>query len=356
MARRWKERTAGTGRLARNLPATARQSSCNYNIGYSALPSTQSSLSYISFRDRNKDYPFWEGFFSITTSKLRSSFLFLPGTHQHDTFVPLDKMELTQDEEDNERLVVIYNGSRLFSRSDIVELLNADIGRDDPDYPFKSLLESMNVKVDQQGCTLPCDTQAGGQEWDLDAVDRVIDELRRQPRTGADEVLISVQRGEEAKKSLVRSMVPSSFTHHADGFWQNEEDLSNGDILTEDYLPRVGFDQTREKFGATHPQNLADGPAIVAELAANYEPPIPVRQAETTPTILAPCSVVPAEPFASPFDALSPALQSIIFEGTQGKYYEQNPLFDGLGTSDSGSGADSKSSDSGEGGSCTEGG
>lgn len=104
---------------------------------------------------------------------------------------------------------------------------------------------------------------------------------------------------------------------HADGFWQNEEDLSNGDILTEDYLPRVGFDQTRGKFGATHPQNLADGPAIVAELAANYEPPIPVRQAETTPTILAPCSVVPAEPFASPFDALSPALQSIIFEGTQ---------------------------------------
>ena len=126
-------------------------------------------------------------------------------------------MELTQDQIDNERLVVIYNDSHLFSRTDILEVLKANIGRDDPYHPFKQLLETMNIKADQQGRVLPCDTQARWQGWDLDAIDRMIDDLKRQPRTGVIKVLISVQRAEEAKRSLVCSKVPSSFTPHADG-------------------------------------------------------------------------------------------------------------------------------------------
>lgn len=240
-------------------------------------------------------------------------------------------MNLTEDQEDNDRLVVIYKKSRLLSRADILKILKANIDRDDV---FKVLLETMNLKVDQQFHVVQCDAQAQGQEWNLDAIDRVINDLRHQPHTGAEKVPISVQkpeRVEEAKKSLVRPKISSSFMSHADGSWQNKEDLSARDILTEDPSPSMIFDL------AIRPKDLAGVPTIATEHAANYKPPFPVRQAETEPAILAPCSLAPAEPNGASFYAPSPALQSMMFNGAQGTYYERNTHFDELDTSDSGS-------------------
>ena len=120
--------------------------------------------------------------------------------------------------------------------------------------------------------------------------------------------------------------------------------------MTEDYSPREVLELASGQFGATHPQLPAGIPTIVTDYAANYEPPIPVRQAETEPAILAHCSVAPAEPNALSLYTLSPTLRSMMFDGPQETYYEQDPCFDELGISDSGSGANGKSSDSGEGG------
>ena len=71
-----------------------------------------------------------------------------------------------------------------------------------PDYQLRHLLGNINLK-EQHGRGLPCDTQIRRQEWDLDAVDRMIVELRRQLHTGDADGLIIIQATDEAIISLV---------------------------------------------------------------------------------------------------------------------------------------------------------
>ena len=111
-------------------------------------------------------------------------------------------MELTQDVQESERPVVLYH-SRSFSRKHLLRVLETEVGRDHPDYQLKQLLGNINLEEDQHGRDLPCDTQIQGQEWDLNAVDRMIVELRRQLHTGDADGLIIIQATEEAVISLV---------------------------------------------------------------------------------------------------------------------------------------------------------
>ena len=254
-------------------------------------------------------------------------------------------MKLAQNQEDNEPPVVLYNKSRRFSRTDILNILKAKIGSDHPDYDFKELLETMKVKKD---------TQARGQEWGLDAVDGVIDELRREPRTGV-ELLPNFQRAEGTRMLLVCSKGLLLLRAHADGFWQNEQDLSNRSIQTEDPSLRPVTDPARGYFQATHPPDSASISAITMGHAANHEPPTHVRQAEIEPTIPAYCSFAPSESNGFFSYTQNSALQSTSLDGTQGTYYEPNPRFDGLVTGGSGSGANGRSSDGRKGGGRSEG-
>lgn len=267
----------------------------------------------------------------------------------------MDEMELTQDQEYYEQLLVVYNGSRPYSRTDILELHTADIGRDSPDYPFKQLLETMIDNLDLQDHGPWRHSQGGRQKWDLRAVGRLIDELRRQPRTSAIKVLKRGQREGEAEKVLVRSTVPSSFMPHADGFWQHGEDLSNGDILIEIDPPKAVFDLDRGQLGPTDPGMSAVVPykiktepaanheppggwpaiprIVVTRPAANHEPPpppIPTHQSETRLDIPAYCPFAPAESNGSSLNGLDSDMQKMAFDETQEMYDEQDPRFDGL--------------------------
>lgn len=113
-------------------------------------------------------------------------------------------MEATQDLQESERSVVLYQ-SRSFSRKHLLRVLETEVGRDHPDYHLRHLLGNINLK-EQHGRGLPCDTQIRRQEWDLDTVDRMIVEPRRQLHTGDADGLIIIQATDEA---IISPVYPS---------------------------------------------------------------------------------------------------------------------------------------------------
>lgn len=113
-------------------------------------------------------------------------------------------MEATQHLQESERPVVLYN-SRSFSQKHLLRLLETEVGRDHPDYQLRHLLGNINLK-EQHGRGLLCDTQIRRQQWDLDAVDRMIFELRRQLHTGDAGGLIIIQATDEA---IISPVYPS---------------------------------------------------------------------------------------------------------------------------------------------------
>ena len=54
-----------------------------------------------------------------------------------------------------------------------------------------------NINLNQDRPVLPSGVQRQGQKWDLDAVDTVIDDLRRQLPTGRADQLMSVKTPDE---------------------------------------------------------------------------------------------------------------------------------------------------------------
>ena len=115
-------------------------------------------------------------------------------------------MEHTQGLQESERPVLLYH-SRSFSRKNILQVLDTEVGRHHPDYQLKQLLGNINLKEDQHSRELLCDTQIQGQELDSNAVDRVIVELRRQLHTGDADGLIIIQATDEAIISQVYSNI-----------------------------------------------------------------------------------------------------------------------------------------------------
>ncbi len=75
------------------------------------------------------------------------------------------------------------------------------------------MITEYNVRREEQGATLLYDTQRLGQEWDMDAVDGIIDKLKRQLPTGRADELMSIRSQDETTVLNVRVLF---FALHCD--------------------------------------------------------------------------------------------------------------------------------------------
>ena len=91
--------------------------------------------------------------------------------------------------------MVIDYLSRGPSQNDILKFLRAECGYDHSDFQLIQMLDNINLNQDRP--VLPYGIQRQGQKWDLDAVDTVIDDLRRQLPTGRADQLMSIKTPDE---------------------------------------------------------------------------------------------------------------------------------------------------------------
>lgn len=218
---------------------------------------------------------------------------------------------------------------RGFSRNDILKLLRAECGCDHSDCQLIQMLDNINLNQDRP--VLPSGVQRQGQKWDLDAVDTVIDDLRRQLPTGRADQLMSVKTPDEI------TVLPDEH-----GLTQIRQNLENP-------APRTAFDPARGQYRVMYPSNPADVPAIATKYAPNAMPAIPTALAPTNPTIPAPNPFVPGQFGRPPINAPNPALFCTDFGGAQGTYYGQNPPSSGPRNGGNGIGGGGRSSGDGNG-------
>ena len=105
-------------------------------------------------------------------------------------------MERSEGWSNEERLVAIYYVSRSFSRNGILKLLTIKCGSERFDDQVQPMLEDMITEEGQQNRPPLYDASKRGKEWDLDAVDSMIDDIRSQLAPGVADSLMTINEGE----------------------------------------------------------------------------------------------------------------------------------------------------------------
>ena len=184
---------------------TVAQSSYSYKLGCSVLFLVQQNTLALLPEDRNHRLLsrnlVW---CSTTVLTARWSYRY-PWESIHTTSFVLNNMVLDQTWSDQERLVALRYLSRGFSRHDILRHVWAECGREYSDDQLKQMLDNEDIRERQGSFLLLTDVQQQGPKWDLDAIDRVVNDIKGRPPSGSADELMNTRGADEESVLVVCS-------------------------------------------------------------------------------------------------------------------------------------------------------